>query len=136
MASDPAVVADVYHVVELGAFANPRHPESSAVHTGVGSDLDAVAQFDPSHLRKLFVSAVREHESEAVRSDHTTGMEDDMIADGDIVVHGHCGVEETPGADAHMVAYGRAWTNSCGFANLDIVADGDEWSDGNAMRRV
>ena len=108
MFADAAVVADVDHVVELGAFPDRRHAQRRAIHARVRANLHTIAQFHASNLRKGFVSAVREHKTKAIGPDHASGMEDDAVADR------HIGIDRDVGMDSAMLA------------NVHAVADGGD----------
>ena len=61
-----AVVADVDQVVDLDAISDLSHAKSRAVYTGIGSDLDVIADLDAADLRELLVMIAGADKAETV----------------------------------------------------------------------
>ena len=103
--ADHHVVADLDQVVDLGAVADPRAVGGGAVHGGVGSDLDVVADDHVPDLRHLVVATVVEREAEPVAPDHDPRMEDATVpdlatvADRDVGIHQHLRAHRRVGAE-------------------------------------
>src|SRR5258708_24693109 len=70
MRSDLHVVADMHQIVELDAFRDARVVQRAAVDGGVRADLDIVANFYNSRLRKFPVAAFAECVAKSIRAEH------------------------------------------------------------------
>src|SRR4051794_37774244 len=55
MTSNPAVMSDVDHVVELGTVPDTGYSQSGSVYAGICSDLHVTTQSDAADLRELLV---------------------------------------------------------------------------------
>src|ERR1035438_10327942 len=75
MVADRHVVSYLHQVINLGALADDRRPESAAINGHIRPDLHVVADDDIADLRNLAVRAVVEHVAEAVRAHDRTGMD-------------------------------------------------------------
>src|SRR6185312_1307858 len=104
VAADPAVMANVDHIVELGSFADHRGAERGAIDAGVGSYLDIVVDFNATDLREFLVAFIDTREAEAFGANHRAGMQDDAIPQRDIFVEDSARVKQAAFADLHAVA--------------------------------
>lgn len=73
--ADPDIVGDVDHIIDLGAFADPRFTERTPVDATVSTDLDVILDSDGADLRKLQMLAILSpNVTKSVRTDHRPGM--------------------------------------------------------------
>ena len=120
--ADFDVVRDLHEVVDLGAFANDRWAQRTAVNRHVRADFHVVADDDVADLRHLAVNAAVLHITETVRANHRAGMNAHAPADfrvrinGDVRKQVHvvaelrivadtiAGLQDRPRADTHAFA--------------------------------
>src|SRR6185436_9306208 len=115
--ANAAVVSDLDLIVQLDALLDHRVIERAAVHRGIGTDLDIVADYHPADLRYLEPAAFVHRHAESIRSDHRSGMEDNPLSDHAIVIDGAVGVQ------ARATAYVGAAADKAVRADHGGVAD-------------
>ncbi len=123
MSAEPAVVADVHHIVELSPLADGSDPHGGAVDAGVGADLHVVADFHPSDLGEFLPAVLLHHIPEAVGADYYAGMQNHTAPDVAIVVNGDMRVEHAAFADGHALADHRTGANRTGDTEPGAGAD-------------
>src|SRR5262249_48907656 len=64
--TDPAVVSDVYHVIELGAFADLGYTQCRPINAGIGADLAVSSDFDAPDLWELVPAIAIHYETETI----------------------------------------------------------------------
>src|SRR5579884_2914055 len=84
--ANPAVVANLYQVVDLGPFADARGLKGAPVDGGAGTDLDIVADLDMAELRHLDMPTLLSAVAEAVRSQDGITVNDDPIPEDRAVI--------------------------------------------------
>src|SRR5450830_1983224 len=81
MRADMAVVGDLNLVVQFDTVFQHGVGQGATVDGGIGTDFDVVADHHPPHLRNLDPDAGFVGETETIRTDHRTGMDDAALAD-------------------------------------------------------
>src|SRR5882672_4402315 len=76
MGTDPAVVRDLYLVVDFYVVLDDRVAHRATIYGGVGADLDIAADDDPPGLRNLDPRAGERRESEPVGADDGAAVHD------------------------------------------------------------
>src|SRR6185436_7976961 len=116
--TDAHVVRDVDQVVDLRSSPDHRVVDAAAVDTGVGADLDVVADQAATHVRNLAVrlAPFARDVAEPVAPQHRARVHDDALAErrariaGDarveqrVVAQRHAVAQHAPGADADALA--------------------------------
>src|SRR5512135_3938933 len=93
VSADAHVMRNLYLVVQLHVFFDHRIVQRAAVYGGVGADLDVVANDHAADLLYLQPAAAIPGHAETVGTDDHAGMDDDVVADDAIVIHGHIRVQ-------------------------------------------
>ncbi len=117
-------MADVDQVVDFRSVADAGDSEGGAIDAGVGSDFYAITDLHSSDLRKLFVHAVGEDETESVGADHAAGMQNYVIADFDVAINGDARMERAVVADMHVIADDGSGANGRAGGDADSGSDG------------
>src|SRR5271165_1160537 len=81
MRADLHVMRDLNLIVELDAVFDHGIAQCSAVDSGIGADVDIVADHYAASLRNLDVDPVFLRKAEAVRTDYRPGMHNPALAD-------------------------------------------------------
>src|ERR1051325_9704633 len=76
MASDDDVVRDMDQVVYLGSLPNERRAKGASINSGIGADLDIIADNDVAQLKHFAVASFVKDVAEAVRSDDRACVND------------------------------------------------------------
>src|SRR5262249_33063723 len=129
------IVSDMDQVIQFYAFGDARVVERAAIDRGVCANLDVVADFHNSSLRKLPILPFSESVSKAVRADHRSRMNFDPMSDSNVVIQDHTWMNAavfanpTAGANhavranlgsrshARVFADHRVWTDTCVFCD-------------------
>jgi hypothetical protein len=77
--ADGYIVTYLNQVIDLHVRRNARGTERAAIDCRVAADLNIVANFNGTDLRKLPMAAFAENVSESVASDHYAGMNFDIL---------------------------------------------------------
>src|SRR5690242_2913856 len=74
MAPNDDVVRDMDQVVYLCPFPNDSRAQRTTINSGIGADLDIIADHDIAKLKHFAVAAFVEDVAEAIRSDDSARM--------------------------------------------------------------
>src|SRR5262245_21993005 len=87
MSADAYIVAYLNKVVDLGALANERVADGSAIHSRSSSDLNVILNDNTADLRHFDMSLAAHHKAEPILPDIASGMDDYPIANKSIADH-------------------------------------------------
>lgn len=96
--ADPAVVADLHHIVDLGALPHTGGFEGATVDHGASTDFDIVSDLDAGHLGNLDMATLVKTIAETIGPDDSLGMEDDAISKRAAIVDNCMGIDEAMAA--------------------------------------
>ena len=68
---------DLYKIVDLYAFLDPRLAKARAVDGGIRADLNIIIDLNDPELLNLFLSAINHFKTETIRTDHRAAVNDD-----------------------------------------------------------
>ena len=127
--ADFHVVGNLYQIVQFDTPADDGRVHNGAVYRGIGPDFDIVFQYDITQLGDLLVVIAFWSETETVRPDHASGMQNAVVADYAAVVDGRVRIDRTVIANGHMVADISVRINAAVLADLHVFADVGEVAD-------
>ena len=128
-------------VIQLHAITDQGIGQRTAIHGGVGADLDVITDGHPTDLCNLLPDALLVGETEAFATDHRTGLNHHPLANLHIVVQRHARSQPTTltdhatradhamGTDAHIstdasTAFdNRKSANTRTLINLSVFGD-------------
>jgi hypothetical protein len=93
------VVRDLNQVVDLGAAANARNPDSGSIDTAIAADVAIVFDDDTAELGDLAVFLAVPDETEAVTADGAAGVNNATFAELCPSQQVDVGLDETVGAE-------------------------------------
>jgi hypothetical protein len=142
VASDDAVVTHHHLVVDFGSPANPGDIQGSAIDRRVGPDLYVIFDHDPPDLsdlsmpERLFRGTVRLrkdllNETETIRPDDGTAMDNDAVSDGRVMVDMRARVDDAILANRRPTPDGRTRVDLGPLSNFDSIADVNLRADSN-----
>ena len=85
MRTNPAVVRNVNHIVELGPVSNDGCAQSCAVDASIRANLNVGANFNRPDLRHFAIAARLHLKTETVRADHRARMDYAARTDPDAI---------------------------------------------------
>ena len=133
--ADLDVVRDLDEIIELDAAADDRRLEGSPVDAGICADLHVVFDDHLADLGKLDVAFTVPDESEAVRTNHCTGVDNDPVSDFDILIYNAARIQGAAvadlaafsdiatGLDRRLIANHSAGFNNGAGTDLHAVTD-------------
>src|SRR5512134_2160913 len=121
--ADAHVVADLDLVVELHALLDYGVVQCPAVDSGVGADLDVVADAYAADLGDLDPAVLLARDAEAVRSDHHSGVNDDTPAERALRVDHHARIQAAVFSDDDFVADHASGAHRNAFSELRARGD-------------
>src|SRR5215469_764424 len=109
----------MHHVVELGARSDDGFVECAAVDGAVSADLNVVADYEPTHLRKFHVAAMNvvAHKAEAVGTEHRACVNRDAAANGGVRIDDHARI------DLAVVAYNNVLADVASACNIATLTN-------------
>jgi hypothetical protein len=78
---DLNVVANLRHIIDLRPLSHHCASESSPIDAAICTDLNIVLDFNDAYLRSLLVLAIYKIKSVTVRTNHTTRLQNNPVAD-------------------------------------------------------
>src|SRR5690606_17130659 len=127
--TDLHVVRDHDLVVQLHAIADQGVGQRTAIHRGVGTNLDVVADGHPTDLRDLLPDALFVGKPETFTANHRTGLDHHTLADPYVVVQRHARsqpatiADHATSADHAMGTDADLGTDACTALDDRIGAD-------------
>src|SRR4030095_12733246 len=97
---------------------------------------DLILDHNSAALWKLVVTHVVAHMAEAVGADHDARMQDDAIANRNVVVQCHPGVQYTVATDAHVIADRYSGFDTRPGFYAGALANRNMWADENCKINV
>jgi hypothetical protein len=122
MPSEPAVVPNLYQIINLAAFTDHRITKSSAVDGGASADLDAILHDDASELGDFRMAPRRSGETKTRLPDLGAGEHLHAIADKR-EADSHMAADLAIASDPHTAADRGTGTNSRPRTDLHIRSD-------------
>src|ERR1700761_4332105 len=135
IAPDRDIVADVDEIIELGAAANARLFERTAIDGGIRADFDIVFDDQSALLGKLRVLARRivSHIPETIRAQHRARMHEDAVTQLRARIDDHARIQMAASAEAHSRTYDGTSTDPAAGADDGLVVDDSVRSDEDAL---
>jgi hypothetical protein len=134
-------VSDVNQVVGFNPLADVGFTEGPSVDGIIGPDLDIVIDLNNSRVRNFVITLAVRRKPETITSNHRTGMndypiaddtprlygyigvDDDIIANNDIVPDNDCGMKPNTITDGNLTADNRRRADRKALAVLKFLAD-------------
>ena len=97
--TDNAVVSNLHEIIDLRAASNAGRAEATAIHTGVGTDFNIVANLHRPDLGDLLAFAPDVLKTKSVSPEYNPGMQYDPVADARPLPDHNPSVEEAIGSN-------------------------------------
>jgi len=111
------IVRDLHEVVDLHAFLDPSPAEPSAINRRVRADLYVVIDLNDSDLRNFFVTTIDQFESETIRADHCTAMNNNVRSDSRSFANGYVWINQARLADNAFMSNVSVGADHCVVTN-------------------
>ena len=121
--ADADVVGDLDAVVDLAAAAHHRVAGGTAIHRGVGANLDVVSDATSGELRYPGVLALLPKETESRAAKPRTRADDDAVPEDRLPMDGDVRLDPAPVANPHSILNYRAGADLAFSAERHVLAD-------------
>src|SRR6266550_8807628 len=105
------------HVVDLCSASNSCLTKRRAIDAGMRAKLNVVFYDDGSHLRKLVIAHVTAHITKTIGANTHTGMQNDAVSQGHVVVKHDAGMQNAITTNGDMITDDNARFDARACAN-------------------